>query len=147
MPGRISEDAERDESSKAMRCFLSHVFVRTNFVSLVFCSPPMLKSLRQDLGEDGRMVYEVPPGPSCRSVSCKESELKSNGTDDVKRAKKKIRYNLLVASGEAERVQNSQSASTDLMAHSNFSRSALEKNFSMGTLNFLLKTTVRRGSM
>jgi len=46
-----------------------------------------------------------------------------------------------------ERTQNSQSSSTDLMAHSNFSRRALEKNFSIGTLNFLLKTTVRRGSM
>lgn len=46
-----------------------------------------------------------------------------------------------------ESAQNSQFSSTDLMAHSNFSRSVLEKNFSMGTLNFLTKTTVSRGSM
>lgn len=43
--------------------------------------------------------------------------------------------------------QNSQSSSTDLIAQSNFSRNVLEKNFSMGTSNFLEKTTVRRGSM
>lgn len=43
--------------------------------------------------------------------------------------------------------QNSQSSSTDLIAQSNFSRSVLEKNFSIGTSNFLEKTTVRRGSM
>jgi hypothetical protein len=34
-----------------------------------------------------------------------------------------------------------------LIAHSNFSRSVFEKNFSIGTLNFLEKTTVNRGSM
>lgn len=44
-------------------------------------------------------------------------------------------------------LQNSQFSSTDLMAQSNFSRSVFEKNLSMGTLNFLEKTTVRRGSM
>jgi hypothetical protein len=49
--------------------------------------------------------------------------------------------------GRRGRDQNSQSSSTDLIAHSNFSRKAFEKNFSIGTLNFLLKTTVRRGSM
>ena len=43
--------------------------------------------------------------------------------------------------------QNSQFSSTDLIAQSNFSRSVFEKNFSMGTLNFLENTTVRRGSM
>ena len=43
--------------------------------------------------------------------------------------------------------QNSQFSSTDLMAQSNFSRRVLEKNFSMGTPNFLENTTVRRGSM
>lgn len=45
--------------------------------------------------------------------------------------------------------QNSQStlSSTDLMAQLNFSRRVLEKNFSIGTSNFLAKTAVRRGSM
>lgn len=43
--------------------------------------------------------------------------------------------------------QNSQSSSTDFTAQSNFSRSVLEKNFSIGTLNFFEKTTVSRGSM
>ena len=43
--------------------------------------------------------------------------------------------------------QNSQSSSTDLIAHSNFSRSCLEKKRSIGTSNFFEKTTVRRGSM
>lgn len=43
--------------------------------------------------------------------------------------------------------QNSQSSSTDLIAQSNFSRRVFEKSFSIGTPNFLQKTTVRRGSM
>ena len=43
--------------------------------------------------------------------------------------------------------QNTQSSSTDLIAQSNFSRSVLEKKRSIGTPNFLEKTTVRRGSM
>ena len=45
--------------------------------------------------------------------------------------------------------QNSQvsSSPTDWIAQLNLSRSVLEKNFSIGTLNLLEKTTVRRGSM
>lgn len=49
--------------------------------------------------------------------------------------------------GGKKRDQNSQSASTDWIAHVNFSRSDFEKSFSIGTSNFLQKTTVRRGSM
>lgn len=44
-------------------------------------------------------------------------------------------------------TQNSQSSPADLIAQSNFSRSVLEKNRSIGTLNFFENTTVRRGSM
>ena len=47
----------------------------------------------------------------------------------------------------ANDAQNSQSSSTDLIAQLNFSRRVLEKNLSIGTLNFFEKTTVRRGSM
>lgn len=43
--------------------------------------------------------------------------------------------------------QNSQFSSTDFMAHPNFSRRVFEKMRSIGTSNFLQKTTVRRGSM
>jgi hypothetical protein len=47
------------------------------------------------------------------------------------------------------KAQNSQSSSSsiDSMAQVNLSRRVFEKNFSIGTLNFLAKTTVRRGSM
>lgn len=50
-------------------------------------------------------------------------------------------------SQDSDGAQNSQSSSTDLIAQSNFSRRVFEKKRSMGTSNFLEKTTVRRGSM